>query len=111
MTSRGKRSRDSDDPRGRRRRHHRSPPSRDGNADHDKGDASNNDGGRSRRSNDDADDLEDLKKRRRAREAREMERERRVIFPPPGAGNAIVRGSSGREGKYQDQFNPTLSRN
>ena len=110
-TSRGKRSRDSDDRRGCRRRHRRSPPSRDGDADHDEGDASNNDGGRSRRSNNDADDMEELRKRRRAREAREVERERRVIFPPPGAGNAIVRGSSGREGKYQDQFNPTLSRN
>ena len=57
-----------------------------------------------------ADELDELRRRRHAREAREMERERNVIMPRQCAPDVDVRGY-GRGGKYQDQFNPTLSRN
>ena len=86
-----------------RRRGSNSP--RDGSADCDGGDA--DDGGRFQSN---VDDLEELRKRRHAREAKEMARERRIIFPQSAITNTVHR-SNVREGKYQDQFNPTLSRN
>jgi hypothetical protein len=55
-------------------------------------------------------ELEELRRRRHAREAREMERERHVVFPPQQHNTAQGVNGYSREGKYQDQFNPTLSR-
>jgi hypothetical protein len=109
--SRGGHSMESEDcrPRSRSRsRRHGSYASRDDNAVHDDGIVIN-DGRRFRSSG--VDELEELRKRRHAREAREMERERRVIFPQQSVTNVHLHGNDSREGKYQDQFNPTLSRN
>ena len=58
-------------------------------------------------------ELEELRRRRHAREAREMERERHVINPPQHNNTTLGVNvyNYSREGKYQDQFNPALSRN
>ncbi len=73
------------------------------------GDAANNGGGC--RLND-ADGMKGARRRRHACEARERERARaQSSLPPRGDTNINVRSNNGREGKYQHQFNPMLSRN
>jgi len=109
--SRRKRSREiSSDDNKRRRHRHKSSSHRDiNNAIHEK---TNGDEIKTQQSDHNNSELEELRRRRHVREAREMERERHVIKPPHlnTAHGANVYNYS-RDGKYQDQFNPTLSRN
>jgi hypothetical protein len=106
-----KRSRDisSEDNKRRRHRHKSSSHREINNANHEK---TNGDEIKTQQLNHKNSGLEELRRRRHVREAREMERERLVINPPQlnTAHGANVYNYS-REGKYQDQFNPALTRN
>ena len=57
------------------------------------------------------DELEELRKRRRVRESREMERGKHLLAPPPEGNTLSEVHHPGMEGRYNDQFNPRLSRN
>jgi len=110
--SKRRRSREISSEDNKRRRHcHKSSSHRDNNnAVHEN---TNGDEIKTQQSNHKNSELEELRRRRHAREAREMERERHVINPPQH--NNTTHGANvykySRGGKYQDQFNPALSRN
>jgi hypothetical protein len=106
-----KRSREISSEDNKRHRHrHKSSSHRDiNNAIHEK---TNGDEIKAQQSNLKNSELEELRRRRHVREAREMERERHVINPPQlNTAQGVNVYNYSREGKYQDQFNPTLSRN
>ncbi|KAL7524903.1 hypothetical protein ACHAWF_001129 [Thalassiosira exigua] len=102
-----KRKRDRESESRRRRRRHRSASPDSSNRDSTRGSSGAKE--QFTKSDTSLDELEERRRRRRAREAREMVRERQVLLPTSAFDGSVSAGRGGM--RYQDQFNPSLSRN